>query len=375
MALGITLAFAVAGISPGFAQAPAVTLVEPAAPLLPKQFGAWQQQADVAAGQPDAATKDVLLEDGLARFADSTYKRGDGNETVEIKAYQFGDVTGAYSAFTYLRTPDERPLKAGASATLSAEVLQRDDSLLIQAGPDVLVAEFHGGQRFGELADLISGLPKATGAKGLPPPLPTMLPAKGLQAESVKYALGSAGYEATGGVLPASVVGFDKSAEVATAKYAGRGTLTLLLYPTPQIAGDHLRQIEAYMKTVGPSAGTVALRREGPLVKLITGVWTEADARAMVENIHLRNEITFDKKMPLEFHAEIQKTYSLLTSIAVFCGVGALAAVILGLFLGYGRAAVRVLQGKPAASEPEFLRIDLRGPAAPIHPDGPGQPG
>ena len=53
----------------------------------------------------------------------------------------------------------------------------------------------------------------------------------------------------------------------------------------------------------------------------------------------------------------------------------ALAAVILGLFLGYGRAAIRVMQGKPAASEPEFLRIDLRGPAAPIHPDGPGQPG
>ena len=71
----------------------------------------------------------------------------------------------------------------------------------------------------------------------------------------------------------------------------------------------------------------------------------------------------------------MQKTYSLLTSIAVFCGVGALAAVILGLFLGCGRAAVRVLQGKPAASEPEFLRIDLRGQAAPIHPDGPGQPG
>jgi hypothetical protein len=119
------------------------------------------------------------------------------------------------------------------------------------------------------------------------------------------------------------------------------------------------------------------LRREGPLVLLTTGLWTETDAHAMVKSIHLRNEVTFDKKMPLEFHAELQKTYSLLTSIAVFCGVGALAAVILGLFLGYGRAAIRVMQGKPAASEPEFLRIDLRGQAAPIHSEGPGtgQPG
>jgi hypothetical protein len=103
-----------------------------------------------------------------------------------------------------------------------------------------------------------------------------------------------------------------------------------------------------------------------------TGTWTAGDAQAMVEGIHLRNQVTFDKKMPLEFHAEVQKTYSLLTSIAVFCGVGALAAVILGLFLGGGRAAVRVLQGKPAATEPEFLRIDLRGQVAPIHSEEPG---
>ncbi len=36
----------------------------------------------------------------------------------------------------------------------------------------------------------------------------------------------------------------------------------------------------------------------------------------MVESIHLRNELTWNKPMPLEFHAEMRKTYSLLTSIA-----------------------------------------------------------
>ena len=45
----------------------------------------------------------------------------------------------------------------------------------------------------------------------------------------------------------------------------------------------------------------------------------------------------------------------------VFSGVGALAALLLGAFLGFGRAWVRVLLGKPAATEPEFLRLDLRG--------------
>ena len=61
------------------------------------------------------------------------------------------------------------------------------------------------------------------------------------------YALGPAGYQAMGGVLPADAVGFDKSAEAVTAKYRSGGMLTLLLYPTPQIAGDHGRAIEAAM--------------------------------------------------------------------------------------------------------------------------------
>jgi hypothetical protein len=103
------------------------------------------------------------------------------------------------------------------------------------------------------------------------------------------------------------------------------------------------------------------IRREGPLVAVTTGPWSAASAKAMVEGIHLRSEVSFDKPMPLEFKTEVQKTYTLLESIAIFSGVGALAAIFLGFFLGFGRAAIRVLQGKPAATEPEFLRIDLRG--------------
>ncbi len=44
--------------------------------------------------------------------------------------------------------------------------------------------------------------------------------------------------------------------------------------------------------------------------------------------------------------------------------------MVLGLFFGGGRAAIRVLQGKPAATEPECLRIDLRGKSAALRSDG-----
>jgi hypothetical protein len=216
------------------------------------------------------------------------------------------------------------------------------------------------------------GLPKIGGPRALAPQLPTYLPGKGLEKDTVKYSLGPVGYQATGGVLPGSMIGFDKAAEVVTAKYQGRGTLSLLLYPTPQIAGEHGREIEAEMNRLGAAAGTVKLRREGPMLLMTTGSWTPDEAKAMVDGIHLRDEVTWNKPMPLEFHAEVQKTYSLLTSIALFCGLGALAAIVLGLFFGAGRAAIRVMQGKPAATEPEFLRIDLSGRSAPIHLDGVG---
>src|SRR5437868_13206019 len=151
------------------------------------------------------------------------------------------------------------------------------------------------------------------------PLLPTYLPTQGLKRETVKYALGLAGYQAIGGVLPPEIIGFDKAAEVVTAKYEGKGTLTMMLYPTPQIAGDHGRQIEAEMNRQGASAGTVKLRREGPPVLMTTGAWTPADAQETVEKIHLSNAVTWNKRVRPEVHSEIGKTVSLLTGILIFC--------------------------------------------------------
>ena len=97
------------------------------------------------------------------------------------------------------------------------------------------------------------------------------------------------------------------------------------------------------------------------MVMVATGGWTSEEAHRVLGDIHLRTELTWNKQMPLEFHTEVKKTASLLVNIAVLSGVLGLAAVLLGLFLGFGRAWIRVLMGKPAATEPEFLRLDLRG--------------
>lgn len=339
-------------------------LMEPPAPLLPATLGKLTRVAEGDSGdglgQLDAAgivpqDKAVLSEDGLKRFAKSDYDEGTSREPrATIAVFSFRDASGAISAYDYFRRDGMRAEKLGDEAVASA------DEVLLRSGINVVIVT-HSRLRRDEVStaagQLIDHLPKAHGATGISPLLPTLLPQKNLDADSVKYALGPAGYAAMNGVLPGGAVGFEKNGEAVTAKYRGGGTLTLLLYPTPQIAGERERAAENALA----NAGGAKVRREGPLVAIASGAWPSGAAQKMVDGVHLRTDVSFDRPMPLEFHTEIRKTYSLLQAVAAFCGLGALAAIVLGLFFGGGRALVRVLQGKPAYTEPEFLHIDLRG--------------
>ena len=336
-------------------------LMEPPVPLLPATLRKMKRVAEGDVGDGlgavDAADAAAMTEDGLRRFARSEYADGPRQGTVPV--YKFMDASGAVAAYDYFRRPGMRTEKVGDDA------VSNGDELLMRSGANVVVGHFRLDHEamIALTRELIAGLPKVGGSAGIAPMLPTLLPEKsGIEAGSVRYTLGPRGYAEMGGVLPAGTVGFDKSAEVVTAKTKDGGVLTLLLYPTPLIAGDHERAIEALRKQPGTMlTGTVKMRREGPLLLLTTGAWTADDAQKMVDGIHLRSEVTWDKPVPLDFATEVHKTFSLLENITIFCAISALAMLVLGLFLGYGRALVRVMQGKPAASEPEFLRIDLSG--------------
>jgi hypothetical protein len=340
-------------------------LVEPPTPLLPETLGGLHRQANGDAGDGlglvDASDATVLTEDGLRRFARSDYSATNQKNALpqgSVTVYRFMDASGAVAAYDYFRRGGMRPEKVGD------EAISNGDELLLRSGVNVVVGQFKLDHEamIALTKELIEHLPKVGGPAGIAPQLPELLPAKGLDVESLRYALGMAGYRAMGGVLPAEMVGFEKSAEAVTAKYKGGGVLTLLLYPTPEIAGEHERAIEALSRQGGAPAGTMKMRREGTLLVMTSGTWPEDEAQKMVDGIHLRSEVTWDKPVPLDYQTEVRKTFSLLVSITIFCCLAFLAAIVLALFLGGGRALVRIMQGKPAATEPEFLRIDLSGP-------------
>ena len=360
-------------------------MVDLPVPLLPERFAKWSAaetkaglareaggmgfaQASCAPVLPGAtnggdgsACAKILTEAGLSRFAVIRYAQAGAAASLDAWAEQFVDATGAYSAYTFYRSlmKDARTVTGGQPGN---ESVTDGGGTLVLSGSSILRV---GKSATRDEMDMLKrGLPQAGGRKGLRPLLPTLLPKPGLEPASVRYALGPTGYQTMAGVLPPGILSWEKSAEAVTANYAehgSKGELTLLLYPTPQIAGDRGRAIEKAVNELGlGTLGMVKMRRVGPLIGITSGGLKAEQAAALIGTLHLSEEVTFDKKMPLEFHAEVKKTASLLQNIAVLSGVLILAAILLGLFLGGARAGIRVLMGKPAASEPEFLSINLR---------------
>jgi hypothetical protein len=169
-------------------------------------------------------------------------------------------------------------------------------------------------------------------------------------------------------------VGFDRGAEAATASYSltsGSATLTLIDYPTPQMAAAQEAKIRAYIQA-GPKAqpefpkpladsdqASLEVRRSGPVVALVSGDAIPEESHKLIGSVHYESEFV---SIPQPTESEVSKTGRLLLGIATLVIVCSIAALLLGFFLGGGRALFRMARGKPASSvyEAEFTSLNLR---------------
>lgn len=343
------------------------------APLLPESFAGYELENKLekttAPGVADAANAQVLVEDGFRDFASGTYK-GDGN-TLTVRAMRFGDATGAYSAYTFYRIPGMAPEDIGnGGAANGTRVLFWNGATVVDAKFDHLTA-----MSAAELRELAKKVPKVGGAAGVPPALPGFLPRTNLEPTHTRYSLGPQGYARSGGVLPADLVNFSKSPEVLSGGFnlrSGEGTLTIIEYPTPQIAAERERAIAAYLKAgnrpqqpftealENSNTQALATRRSGPLVAVTSGGFDAADAQKLLEKVNYEASVTWNN--PAGYVPETTKAARLLVNVVTFCLIACGATFLLGLFLGGGRALYRIARGKPASSmeEVEFIKLDLR---------------
>ena len=370
---GVTLAAQVAPARPPKNPGVATIQLPPAPrPLLPTDFDGWEQSGkptlSTDPAQADPAAAAALKEYGFRYAEIAAYKRD--SETVSMRAMRFEDESSAYGAYSFYRQNGWQKQDIGTGGTFD------HNRVLFWKGDTVVDAKFSsvGPMTAGEMRSIASHLPSPTGNRALPPPILAFLPQTDLDHQTTHYAEGPAGYAGGGGVLPPSLVGFDRDAETATANYtltSGPATLTIIEYPTPQIAEAQEKVIRQYIQAgskaqpAWPKAlmdsdqASLEVRRSGLLVVLVSGDAIPDESHRLLERVHYEAVLT---NIPQPVESEVSKTSKLLLGIASLVIVGSAAALLLGFFLGGGRALWRIAHGKPASSvyDEEFIHLDLR---------------
>jgi hypothetical protein len=350
----------------------ATRLMMPPAPLsLPQVFDGWvesgkpQDWSDAA--QADPAHAAALKEYGFKEGVEASYKR-DG-DTLKLRALRFGDVSGAYGAYSLYRQNGWPKVDIGTGAASD------NNKVVFWKGATVVEANFSrvGPTSAGELREIANRMPVPHGNSGLLPPILADLPTGHLDPQTAHYAEGPAGYAGSGGVLPPELVGFDRDAEAVTANYSlasGTATLTIIDYPDPQIAKTQEEKIRGYLAARGKAQppfpkplqdsdqASLEVRSSGPLVAIVSGDAIPDESHRLVEMVHYSANLT---GIPVGGPSQIQMTSQLLMGIAGLVLVGAGAAILLGFFLGGGRVLYRKMRGKPLSSvyEEEFIHLDL----------------
>jgi hypothetical protein len=361
-------------VLPALAKSAAPSAPTPAAPpLLPTDFAGWGLSAPAqesnAPEVADAANAPVLKEYGFQQLASGHYVNGDNK--LSLRAIRFQDASGAYGAFTFYRRHGSIEEQIGHGAAWDgSHVLFWAGATLVDATFDKVTAMSPA-----ELRELAKDLPQPASSANVAPPLPGYLPHQDLAAGLTHYALGPEAYARGGGVLPVALVDFaSSSAEAVTANYSNRdgdGQITLLIYPTPQLAAARLRDIDAFLKAGNSQAtwppplaeshsSSLLTRRSGPIVAVITGSLPAATAHKLLNQVNYQADVVWNN--PQGYVSEGSKVARLILGIFALVGILGGAAILLGLFLGGGRALYRVMRGKPASAfqeETEFIQLHL----------------
>jgi hypothetical protein len=349
----------------------AVTVSVPR-PLLPDSFAGWQaKESPKGVTDPAQADKDnaaALKEYGFQSAMLGTYKK-DG-ETLTVRAIRFEDLSGAYGAYSYYRGTGWPKEDIGTGAASD------HNRVLFWRGDVVVDATFsHLSAMSGsDLRELANQIPVPMGNKALAPPILATLPRAALDGQTTHYAVGPASYGGSGGVLPPDLVGFDRGAETVTANYSLRSNpavLTLIDYPTPQMAAAQETRIRDYIKAgkqanppfpkplLDSDQASLEVRRSGPVVAIVSGDAIPDESHKLLASVHYEADFV---SIPQPGESEVAKTGRLLLGIATLVLMGGGTAILLGFFLGGGRALYRLARGKPISSvyDTEFIHLNLK---------------
>ena len=311
------------------------------APFLPEAFAGWQWKAPAQISRnpegADPASAAVLKEYGFNEFESATYVRPD--RSLAIKAIRFNDATGAYGAFTFYKTEEMQREQIGdQAASLNEHVMFYRGNILVEAVLDRVTV-----MSAGELRELADDLPLPAGPERNPPVLPLYLPKTGYVPNSAKYAVGPVALSKEAPPVEPSLVDFSDGAEVALGQYAtsgGNAALMVISYPTPAIAGERLRAIEAAHPPASAAGQMFLAKRSGPLVVVVSGPMAAGTAKSLLASVNYDPSVTWNEATKLTRNENVT---GLLAGIVILVIVILGLALVAGLAFGGLRLALRRL--------------------------------
>jgi hypothetical protein len=167
-----------------------------------------------------------------------------------------------------------------------------------------------------------------------------------------------------------SVVDFSADTEVVLGKYAaqaGEATLMLIEYPTPQIAIEKLKQLDAAHQVTAQQPGVASIvdvgpffdKRTGPIVAIAAGPLSRHEAEQMLNAVSYNADVTWNENT---YVSRRDNLANLLFNIVLLCG--ALIGLALVVGVGFGGARIllkRLFPGRVfgRVEEVEFISLHL----------------
>jgi len=354
-----------------FAASPGADSAAP--PILPKQFAGWQiqgaAQASKDAGAADPTNAPLLKEYGFTDFEAATYESDDGR-TLKIRAARFADASGAFGVYAFYLQPEMAREEIGdQGASLNQRVLFYRGHIVVEAVFSQLSVMSAAGLR--ELAGV---LPRPGGNAGNLPPILAFMPHHGYARNTEKYAEGPLALAAIASPLPADLVDFSASPEVVLGEYStpgGEATLMLIEYPTPALAVEHLRRIDAVHHAAQPQAGVAAIenvgpffdKRTGPIIAIAAGPLSQSDAQTLLGAVNWTPSVTWNENTYFDKKNNIA---NLLVNIILLCIIVGAISLAAGVAFGGARILLRWFFPGPVFGRPdqtEFISLQLGGAA------------
>ncbi len=353
-------------------------------PILPNVFAGWHVFGSVVhTDDPtvaDPTNPAILKEYGFTDVAIATYER-DNAYKLTMRAARFADASGAYGAFTFYKKPEMLNEKIGDQASsLNNRVLFYRGNVLVDALFDKLTV-----MSAAELRELADNIPLPQGGARNLPSLPTYMPKQAYVKNTAKYVLGPLALDKIGSPISSQLVDFSAGAEVIQGTYessGGRATLVLISYPTPQIAAEHLRRIDAaHAPNAQPAAGTPPVvevgtfsdKRSGPLVAIAAGPFSQSEAKSLLASVHYDADVTWNENT---FFDKKNNLANLLWNIIILCGVLMALTIVAGFAFGGVRVLLqRLLPQRAAQAEAEFIALHLDDAVRPTSERGPSVSG